>query len=70
MFNSLNRVDWGLLHQQKQVLVTMRSKLPEESKEYEVLSGIIHLLDALQDDAADDGRWTFPNEDDNEGDKR
>lgn len=69
MFRSLNRVDWDLLHQQKQILVTMRATLPEQSSEFEALSGIIHLLDALQDDAVADGRWTFPNEDDNEGDK-
>ena len=62
MFNSLNRVDWDLLHQQKQTLVTMRARLPEESSEYEALSGIIHLLDALQDDAADAGLWAFPGE--------
>lgn len=47
MFKSLNRVDWDLLHQQKQVLVTMRVRLPEQSSEYAALSGIIHLLDAL-----------------------
>jgi nitrous oxide reductase len=63
MFKSLAKVDWGLLHEQKQILVTMRARLPEESSEYEALSGIIHLLDALQDDAVADGRWTFPNED-------
>ena len=63
MFNSLNRVDWDLLHEQKQILVAMRAKLPEQSKEYEALSGVIHLLDALQDDAVTDGRWTFPNGD-------
>lgn len=70
MFKSLKRVDWDLLHKQKQILVTLRAKLPKESSEYEALSGIIHLLDALQDDAVADRRWTFPNEDDNEGDKR
>lgn len=70
MFKSLNRVDWDLLHQQKQILVTLRAKLPEESSEFEALSGIIHLLDALQDDAVADGRWTFPNEDETQGDKR
>ncbi len=70
MFNSLNRVDWDLLHEQKQILVSMRSKLPEQSSEYEALSGIIHLLDALQDDAVADGWWTFPNEDETQGDKQ
>ena len=26
----------------------------------QALAGIIHLLDALQDEAAEDGRWRFP----------
>ncbi len=70
MFKSLNRVDWDLLHEQKQILVTMRATLPERSREFEALSGIIHLLDALQDDAVADGRWTFANDDKREGDER
>jgi len=70
MFNSLNRVDWNLLHQQKQTLVTMRATLPDRSREFEALSGIIHLLDALQDDAIADGRWTSPNEDETQGDQQ
>ena len=70
MFKSLNRVDWDLLHEQKQALVTMRARLPEQSSEFEALSGIIHLLDALQDDAVADGHWTFPRKDEMQGDKR
>jgi hypothetical protein len=70
MFNSLNRVDWDLLHEQKQILVTMRATLPEQSSEFEALSGVVHLLDALQDDAVADGRWTLANEDEMQGDKR
>lgn len=66
MFTSLDRVDWDLLHQQKQILVTMRTTMPEESREFDALSGIIHLLDALQDDAVADGRWTFPDENNEE----
>ena len=62
MFKSLNRVDWGLLHEQKQTLVTMRATVAKHSSEYEALSGIIHLLDALQDDAVADGRWAFPDD--------
>ncbi len=60
MFKSLDRVDWNLLHEQKRVLVDIRAKLSEQSPEFEALSGIIHLLDALQDNAVDDGRWAFP----------
>ena len=60
MSQALRNVDWDLLNQQKQVIVGMRTKIPEESPEFEALSGIIHMLDALQDEAVDKGRWTFP----------
>jgi len=66
MFESLNRVDWDLLHQQKLTLLAIRERQRPASGEHDALSGIIHLLDALQDEAAKNGRWTFPNE--NEGD--
>ena len=62
MFESLDKVDWDLLHQQKLVLLAMRKQNRGKSPEANALSGIIHLLDALQDDAAADGRWAFPNE--------
>ncbi len=62
MFESLNKVDWDLLHQQKLALLVMRGRHREGPPEFEALSGIIHLLDALQDDAVADGRWAFPNE--------
>ena len=65
MFGSLNRVDWGLLHRQKLTLLKLRQRQPEGSVEADGLSGVIHLLDALQDDAAAIGRWTFPGEADN-----
>ena len=70
MFESLNNVDWSLLHQQKLVLLEMLSRQQDGSPEAESLSGIINLLDALdalQDDAADIGRWAFPDEDEVEG---
>lgn len=51
MFNSLDKVDWNLLHQQKRVLLKIREDQLAGSSEREALSGIIHLLDALQDDA-------------------
>jgi hypothetical protein len=60
MFESLNQVDWALLHRQKLVLLAIRSRQPDGSPEFEALSGIIHLLDALQDDAEAAGRWRFP----------
>lgn len=60
MFDSLNRVDWDLLHQQKRVLIEQLSSGQFKPSEAEALSGIVNLLDALQDDAAAAGRWTFP----------
>ena len=60
MLQALQNVDCDLLHQQKQILVSMRASVPEQSPEFEALSGIIHLLDAIQDEAVDQGRWTFP----------
>lgn len=62
MFDSLNRVDWDLLHQQKRVLIEQLSSAQFKPSEAESLSGIVNLLDALQDDAAAAGRWTFPGE--------
>lgn len=62
MFDSLNRVDWDLLHRQKRILIEQLSSNQFKSSVAEALSGIVHLLDALQDDAAAAGRWTFPGE--------
>ena len=62
MFEALNNVDWDLLHRQKLVLVALRQNHPEGSPEADALSGIIHLLDALQDDAVAQRRWSFPAE--------
>ena len=66
MFESLNNVDWDLLHQQKLALLAMREQHRDGSPQFDALSGIIHLLDALQDDAVADGRWAFPSEKDEE----
>ena len=60
MFESLNGVDWNLLHRQKLSLLALREQQARGSTEAEALSGVIHLLDALQDDAAAIGRWEFP----------
>ena len=65
MFESLNAVDWDLLHRQKLTLLKLRQRQPEGSAEAAALSGVIHLLDALQDDAAVIGCWAFPGEPDN-----
>ncbi len=64
MFHSLERVDWELLHQQKLVLLTVLDGMVRESPVAETLWGLVHLLDALQDDAAAAGRWAFPDESD------
>jgi hypothetical protein len=62
MFDSLDRVDWALLHQQKLVLLNVLAGLGRNSSTGQALRGIVHLLDALQDDAAAAGRWVFPGE--------
>ncbi len=62
MSQALQNIDWDLLHRQKCVLVRIWTNVAEKSPEFEALSGIIHLLDALQDEAVDQGRWTVPNE--------
>ena len=67
MSSALQNVDWDLLHQQKLTLLAIREHRRPDSSEYEALSGIIHLLDALQDEAADEGRWQFPSDDDEKG---
>jgi hypothetical protein len=62
MFSSLNNVDWNLLHQQKLVLLRVLDGMDRDTPVAEALWGIMHLLDALQDDAATAGRWVFPDE--------
>lgn len=62
MFDSLNRVDWDLLHQQKRALVERLSRDKLKAADTEALWGIVHLIDALQDDAVAASRWTFPGE--------
>jgi len=60
MFASLNGVDWNLLHRQKLSLVEWLSGQTPKPPQLEELWGIVHLLDALQDDAVACGRWQFP----------
>jgi len=62
MFESLNRIDWDLLHEQKLVLLAMREPYQDGSTERDALSGIVHLLDALQDEAVEKGVWAFSDE--------
>ncbi len=60
MSEALMNVDWNLLHEQKLVLLEMLNSITRDSTAGQALSGIIHLLDALQDEAAGGGRWQFP----------
>ncbi len=62
MFDSLERVDWELLHRQKLALLEVLEGRDRNSSTADALRGIVHLLDALQDDAAAAGRWAFPDE--------
>ena len=62
MFDSLDNVDWDLLHRQKLVLLTVLDGMDGDSATAEALWGLVHLLDELQDDAAAAGRWAFPGE--------
>lgn len=66
MSKALKNVDWDLLHRQKPVLLVVRSRQRNGSTEFEALSGIVHLLDSLQDEAVADGHWRFPNQNDEE----
>jgi len=68
MFDPLNRVDWDLLHRQKLALLEwLSSDRHPEASLVEALWGIIHLLDALQDDAIAEGRWASPDDHIQEG---
>jgi hypothetical protein len=66
MFDTLNQVDWDLLHEQKLTLLRLLERQPYDSPDAEALSGLINLLDALQDEAADAGIWSFPDEEEME----
>ena len=65
MSQALVNVDWDLLHEQKLTMLTIRARQRDGSPEAGALSGIIHLLDALQDEAVEQGRWRFPETGDN-----
>jgi len=62
MFHSLDGVDWELLHRQKLVLLRQINDGRLKPSDQEALWGIVHLLDALQDDAITAGYWAFPDE--------
>jgi hypothetical protein len=62
VFDTLNHVDWDLLHEQKLALLRLLENEPYDSPNAEALSGLINLLDALQDEAEKVGIWSFPGE--------
>ncbi len=48
-------VDWKLLREQKEWLVSMANEDDRLTKEIEVLDGVIHFIDAFQDWSVDQG---------------
>lgn len=49
------KIDLPLLKWQKNELVTWRAEFPICSKKFELLSGIIHLCDGIQDELEKEG---------------
>ena len=56
-------IDWPMLHQQKRTLLDLlleyRKPTEEEAK---LLDGLLNLIDCIQDEAAKEGIWKFPEE--------
>ena len=50
MSEALKKVDWKLLKKQKNALVEVNVRRTVRKGDQEALDGIIHLLDALQDE--------------------
>ena len=59
-----SRIDFDLLHRQRVTLSQILDRLAHSnfttSREDKNLTGILHLLDALQDAASDSGVWKYP----------
>jgi hypothetical protein len=53
MFNRINYVDWDLLQIQKEHLVAVI--YDEEIPDTNLLEGLLEFIDAVQDDADDEG---------------
>jgi hypothetical protein len=62
MSKAVNGIDWDLLNQQKVALLKMLGYKNDGTSQSKALWGIIHLLDALQDEAVEKGVWAFPDE--------
>ncbi len=42
-------IDWELFKKQKESLIVIRDGFNDFTEEFETLSGVIHLMDAIQD---------------------
>ena len=63
MFDACNRVDWNLLYWQKDAVLDWLITNPHAETEFvESLWGVVHLVEALQDDAVAAGRWQVPDD--------
>ncbi len=62
MSKAVNGIDWDLLNQQKLALLKMLGYKDDGTSQSKSLWGIIHLLDALQDEAVENGLWAYPDE--------
>lgn len=65
MARVIQSIDWTQLAKQKQALVELTKTVCQDSECH--LDGIIHLLDALQDAAEDDGLYVSSTEDGSSG---
>ena len=57
-YETIDGIDWELLAKQKTALV--RANRYARTEAVDLTTGIIHLLDALQDDAKAAGLWINP----------
>lgn len=55
----LRNIDWSLLRCQKDFLLEIRATYDNPSKGFAMISGLIHLLDAIQDAAVEEGTPEF-----------
>jgi hypothetical protein len=53
-------IDWDLLNQQKKTLLNVID--PQKGMNLNAISGIISMIDAMQDKAEEKGLWKFPEE--------
>lgn len=55
----LRNIDWVMLRDQKEMLLGMRTAYENPSRTFGLLSGLIHLIDAIQDAAVEEGTPEF-----------